>query len=267
LIPSVAIAALALAVPALAEDEAEVSTEEEAEEESPLTAHRQRFEVLADRTIGTASVPVEFNWRRTTAQIGLTGSYLVELNNFNSMRGGAQVRLPSGGVLFEIGASYAGVWDSPSSAQLALTPYRQPGRPDRLELDFAVGLPLAEGVVTTFPRFFPAVQMVFNAWGGVRYLVYPTGFSGMRFGEVTAALFAPALTEVELDNLEDARLDAMQVDPGRYGLLLGVGNDLYFKSGLFVSPRMMISVPVFAPATGSQLWVWCDLSLAVGIAL
>jgi hypothetical protein len=244
-----------------------------AEETAPLEApadvlspYRTQFDVLAERTIGTTSRPVEFNWRRTKVQVAVTGSYLVELNNFNSMRGGALVRLPSGGLVVELGATYAGVWDSPSSRQLALTPYRQAGHPNRLEVDFTVGLPLAEGIVTTFPRFFPAVEMVLNSYGGFRYLLYPTGFGGMKAGQIMGALLAPSLTESELDNLDDARLDAMQVDSGRYGLLVGLGNDLYFKSGFFLSPRLMIAVPLLAPATQTELLVWADLSLAVGLA-
>jgi len=135
-----------------------------------------------------------------------------------------------------------------------------------MELDLTVGLPLAEGVVTTAPRFFPAVELVFNAYAGVRYLIYPTGFAGLRAREVAAAIFSPLLTETELDNLEDQRLAAMQVDSGRYGLMAGVGNDIYSKQGIFVSPRLMMAVPVLAPASGTQLLFWADLSLTVGVA-
>lgn len=235
-------------------------------DEDVLSRYRARFDVLADRTIGTTSRPVEFNWRRTTAHVALTGSYLVELNNFNSMRAGALLRVPTGGALVELGVSYAGVWDSPSSRLLALTPYRQPGHPQRLEIDAAVGFPLAEGVVTTFPRFFPAVQMVFSAYGGLRYVLYPPGFARMKPGEVLGAIVAPRLSEAEIDNLEHARLDAMEVDSGRYGFLVGFGNDLYFESGFFVSPRLLIAVPLLEPATETELLVWADLSLAVGLA-
>jgi hypothetical protein len=233
----------------------------------PIARYRTGFDVLADRAIGTTSRPVEFNWRTSPAHLAASGSFLFELNNFDSVRGGAMARLPTGGLLLELGLSYVGVWNTPSSRQLSLTPYRQPGRPDRLELDVTVGLPLAEGVVTTAPRFFPAVQMVFVAYAGVRYLVYPTGFAHMKPGQVGGAIFSPTLTEIELDNLEDRRLAAMQVDLGRYGLMLGLGNDLYFKSGVFLSPRMMLAVPLLAPATQTELRLWADLSLAVGVAL
>ena len=42
------------------------------------------------------------------------------------------------------------------------------------------------------------------------------------------ALAVPSLRDDELENLDDIRLDAMQVDRGRYALLLGFGNDIYF---------------------------------------
>lgn len=236
-------------------------------EEDPLSPYRVRFDVLAGRTIGTTSRPVAFNWRRTHVQLGAIGSYLVELNNFNSMRAGALVRLPSRTTVVEIGLAYAGVWDSPSSEALAYTPYRQPGRPDRLDLDVAVGLPLAEGVVTVAPRFFPAVEMVFVAYGGVRYHLYPTAFGGLRPGQVAGALIGPRLSDAEIENLDGARLDAMQIDRGRYGLLAGFGNDLYFKSGVFLSPRLLIAAPLLAPASETELLLWADLSLAIGVAL
>lgn len=235
--------------------------------EDPLSPYRVRFGALVERSIGTTSVPVEFNWRRTHVQLAATGSFLTELNNFNVLRGGLLVRMPSDSLMIEFGASYSESWESPSSRQLALTPYRQPGHPDHLEIDFAVGVPLAEGAVTTAPRFFPAVQLVLNGYAGIRYLVYPTGFAGLRPGQVARALLSPTLSDAEIDNLDDARLPAMQVDSGRYGVLVGLGDDLYFKSGLFVSPRVMVAVPLLAPASGTELYVWADMSLAVGIAL
>ncbi len=240
--------------------------EEPAEEVDVLSRHRTRFDVLAERAIGTTSRPVEFNWRRTSLQVAATGSFPFELNNFNTLRAGAVLRKPAAGALFELGLTWSEVWDSPSSEMLALTPYRQPGRPDRLDIDLGVGLPVAEGVVTTFPKFFPAVEMVFTLYGGLRYSLYPTGFVGMKAGEIGAAVLAPALTDAEIDNLDDERLDAMQTDPGRYGVMAGIGDDLYFESGIFVSPRFLVAIPLLAPASRTELLVWADVSLAVGLA-
>lgn len=237
-------------------------------EASPLEPHRTAFDVLAERTIGSASKPVEFNWRQSKFMLAGTGSFLFELNNFNSVRGGLMVRGPASGLIIESAVTYVGVWDTPASRQLALTPYRQPGRPNRLELDLTVGLPLAEGVVTTAPRFFPAVQLVFNAYATFRYSVYPTGWGGMRPGQVGAAIFSPILTEIEIANLDDEeRRAAMQTDLGRYGLMVGFGNDVYFKQGFFISPRIMLAVPLLAPATQTDLDFWADFTLAVGVAL
>jgi len=234
--------------------------------EDPLSPYRTRFDVLAERAIGTASKPVAFNWRRTHLHLAPMGSLLFELNNFNSLRGGGMARFPGQRTIVELGFCYTRVWDTPSSRTLALTPYRQPGRPSRLELDVTVALPLAEGVVTTFPRFFPAVQLVFNAYVGFRYILYPAGFPGMQPGQVAGAIFSPTITPIEIDNLDDQRLDAMQVDPGRYGLMLGFGDDIYFEQGIFVSPRIMLAVPILSPATQTELLTWADFSLAIGMA-
>lgn len=264
-----ALMALLLLGPARAADSEEPAPEPapSEEEDDSISRYRAPFGVLVERTIGTTSSSVEFNWRRTKVHLAATGNHLFELNNFNGMRAGGMARFPGGGLIYELGLSYVFVWDSPSSELLALTPYRQPGRPQRMELDFNVGIPLAEGLVTTFPRFFPALEMVFSAYAGFRYLIYPTGFAGMRAGKVAGSLVSPALTQAELDNLEDQRLDAMAVDLGRYGLMAGLGNDLYFRQGIFISPRVMLALPILAPATQTDLLLWADLSLAIGVAL
>ncbi len=264
-----------LAAPATAQDGDADGTSDEAPasegdttepDADPISKYRVRFDELAERTIGTASKPVAFNWRRSSFQVAANGSFLFELNNFNSMRGGAMLRLPSGGAIIEIGASYVRTWDTPSSRQLALTPYRQPGRPHRLEVDFGLAYPLAEGVVTAAPRIFPTTQLVFNAYAHVRYMVYPNGWGGMRPRQVIGAIFSPSMTEQELENLDDFRLDAMEIDSGRYGVMLGLGNDLYFEQGFFVSPRMMLAVPLLAPASGTNLLFWADFTLSVGMS-
>lgn len=234
--------------------------------DDPLAPHRAPFAELAERTIGTASQPVEFNWRRTSVHAAATGAHLYELNNFNSLRVGGLARFPTGGALFEAGVAYVRTWDTPSSELLALTPYRQPGRPDRMDLDLALGVPLAEGVVTVSPRFVPSLQLVLVGYVGLRYHLYPDAFAGMKAGEVAAAVLAPALTQAEIDNLDERRLDAMQVDAGRYGLTIGVGNDLYFEQGIFLSPRVTFPLPVLAPVSGSELYFGGDVSLAIGVA-
>ena len=231
-----------------------------------LSRYRTPFGVLLERTIGTTSRPVEFDWRRTTAHVAAMGNHLFELNNFNSLRAGGLLRAPTGGAIFELGVSYVWVWDTPSSELLAYTPYRQPGRPPRLEVDLTLGYPLAEGVVTVAPRFFPAVEMVFSAYAGLRYLWYPGSMKGKKFRERAAAIFSPAITDSELDVLDERRLDAMQVDTGRYGLMVGVGDDLYFRQGVFIAPRLMMAVPVMAPASGTELLFWADLSVTIGVA-
>jgi hypothetical protein len=239
---------------------------EPAEDAPGIEKYRAPFSVIADRAIGTTSTPVEFDWRRNKVQVGAYGSFLSELNNFNSLRGGALARFPSKGLIWEVGLSYVAVGDTAASRDLALTPYRQAGRPRRGELDVGLGVPLAEGVVTTVPRWFPAVQMVLNGYVDIRYRIYPSGYRGLTFGQVTRSILNPQLSPEERNNLEGARLEAMTIDRERIGLLMGVGNDFYFKPGLFVSPRIMFSVPLFATVSESQLLWWSDAQLAVGAA-
>lgn len=249
------------------EKEEETAPDEEAPvPDDALSRYRTPFPVLAEQTIGTASKAVEFNWRRTTVHVASTGSHFFELNNFDSLRAGGMVRAPVERFIVEVGASYVWVWDTPSSELLALTPYRQPGRPSRVELEATVGFPVAEGVVTTFPRLFPAAELIFSAYAGLRYALYPMSFDDMKIREIAAAVVSPVMTTDELDNLEDRRLDAMSIDPGRYGVMIGFGNEIYFRQGLFLMPRAMFAVPIFAPVSESELLFWADLSLSVGVA-
>ena len=231
-----------------------------------LAPYRTPFPVLVERTLGSTSRPVAYEWRRSKVQVAVTGAQPVELNTFQSLRAGAAVRLPRNGLLWDLGLSGAWTWDTDASQALALTPYRQSGKPDRLELDAHLGVPLAEGLVTARPRWFPSVQMVFVGWVGLRYAIYPGSLEGLRVREGLAALFRPTLGEAERANLEDARLDAMVVDPTRYTPLLGLGNDLYIRQGVFFSPRVSVALPLTRLAEPSALGWWGEASLAAGVA-
>ena len=232
-----------------------------------IERYRTPFEALAERTIGSTSKPLRFDWRRTDIQVAASISHLAELNNFNSVRAGTLVRFPTNGLLLEFGLSHTWVWASKSTELLAMTPYRQPARPQRFEIDLSVGFPLAEGVITAWPGFFPALEMVFNAYGNFRYLVYPSGFSGLSFVDGAAAVFSPTLSQAEKDNLETKRLGGMQIDSARFNLLGGFGTDFYFQSGLFVSARVLLALPLISTVTNTDLFFWYDFSFSIGFAL
>ncbi|HYO71322.1 MAG TPA: hypothetical protein VEU33_35115 [Archangium sp.] len=253
-----------------------LAAEEQAPEPSPagsetaddsLEGFRTPLDVLTERMIGTASKSVRFDWRKSTLGFGLIGSELLERNNFGSTRFGLMARKPFGKLMGEVAMTRAFTWGTDSTEKLALTPYRQHGRPSRFELDINVGYPLAEGVVTALPGFFPATELVFSANAGLRYLVYPGSMGGMNFQQVATSLLAPRLSAHELGQLESSRPGGMQIDPARYGLLAGLSVDVYFGSGGFLSPRAMMAVPLLGGITGTGLGVWWELSLALGWAL
>lgn len=229
-----------------------------------LEGFRTPLDALTERMIGTASKSVRFDWRKSTLGIGLIGSDLLERNNFGSTRLGLLARRPFGKFMGELAISRAFTWGTDSTEKLALTPYRQYGRPSRIELDVNVGYPLAEGVVTALPDFFPATELVFSANAGLRYLFYPGAMSGMKFQDVATSLLAPRISDHELGQLESSRPGGMQIDPARYGLLAGISLDVYFGSGGFLSPRAMMSVPLVGVVTGTGLGFWWELSLAAG---
>jgi len=244
----------------------EISADSAKENIPSIKAFRIPFRELMERSIGSTAKPVRFDWRNTQLHVMATGSRPAELNNFETLRTLIGVRFPIDNLILEIGAGRAFVWGTPSTSRLARTPFRQPGRPARFELNFAAGYPLAEGVVTARPGFFPAVQVVLNAYAEFRYLLYPQAFRRQTLSGVGGVLFSPRLSDKEKENLEGARLPAMEIDSGRWDLLAGLGLDVYFANGFFVSPRILLAVPLLAPATRSKLLLWTDFSLNFGWA-
>ena len=256
----------ALLVALLSAGPAHAQAAEPPVDEAALAAEREPFDALHERMLGSASRAVRFDWRRSPVALGVIGSDLLERNNFGSSRLGLIARRPFGRFMGEVGLARVFTRGSDSSRKLALTPYRQYGRPDRYELDVNAGFPLAEGVVTAWPGFFPAVEMVFSANAGFRYLLYPGSQQGATFLEVARSVLAPRFSDAELDRLEGRRLPGMQVDSARYGLLGGLSLDLYFKNGAFASPRALVALPLLSPLTGTRLGLWWELSLGLGWA-
>ncbi len=234
--------------------------------DTSLEAFRTPFDALTERAIGMASRAVRFDWRKTRVGFGVVGSQILELNNYSSARVGGFARTTAGSFMLELAVTRVITWASASAEQLALTPYRQFGRASRVELDFNVGYPLAEGVATLRPGVLPAAEFVFSANAGLRYLYYPGSLNNMTPGAVMGALFAPRLGETELENMKAELPPAMQLDPSRYQLLVGFSLDVYFQPGLFVTPRAMMGVPVLS-AAGGGIGFWWELSLAAGWAL
>lgn len=243
-----------------AQPEKEESGPVEAQEDPAIERYRTPFEVLSERMIGTASRAVRFDWRKKSLGVGLMGSQLLELNNFNSARFGGLVRKPLGAVMGELAITRVWTRGSASTRKLALTPYRQSGRPSRFELDINASYPLAEGVATARPGFFPATELVFSANAGLRYVYYPGALSGAGLGESARTLLAPGLSAREQENLESKLPPGMQLDEVRYNLLTGLGLDVYFQTGGFLSPRAMVALPI----TGSDLGLWWELTFSAG---
>lgn len=234
------------------------------EEDTSIERYRTPFEALAESTIGVASRAVLFDWRKSTAGVGLVASGLLELNNFYSTRVGGFVRIPSGNLTAELAVTRVFTWGSDSSEKLSLTPYRQSGRPSRIEFDINLAYALLEGVGTPRLALIPPAEMVFSFDLGFRYLFYPGALGKANAGQVIEAIFAPKLQEREVLYLERERLPGMQIDPARYGLMAGFSLDLYFRTGIFLEPKVMLGLPLLSGITGSSLGWWWELSMSLG---
>ena len=233
-------------------------------DESTLQSHRTFFEALSERLVGVASRAVRYDWRKATVEVAVTGSQLLELNNFNSTRAGLALRAPLSGLMIEFAFTYVYTWGSVASEQLSRTPYRQPGRPSRFEADLILGYPLAEGVTTPRFGFVPPTQLVFLVNAGLRYRYYPHELDNMPANEAIGQFFAPKLSDKEVANLEYLRLPGMQIDRSRYDVLAGFSLAVYFQNGAFIAPRLMFAPPVLSGLSGSSMTFWWDLTLSLG---
>ncbi len=237
------------------------------QEDTSIERYRTPFQVLSESTIGLASRAVLFDWRKSTVAAGLTTGALLELNNFYSTRLGGFVRMPVGNLTAELAVTRVFTWGSDSSEKLSLTPYRQSGRPSRIELEVNLAYALLEGVGTPRLGLLPSAELVFSIDVGFRYLYYPGALGKANAGQVVEAIFAAKISERELDYLERERLPGMQIDAGRYGLLAGFALDLYFRTGIFLEPKVMLAIPVLSGLSGSRLGWWWELSMALGVSL
>lgn len=232
---------------------------------SPIERYASPIDRLSEATIGHASRAVRYDWRRMKVGLSYQITQILELNDFYSLGNGLAVRRPFGEFMLEFGFLSVETSGSESTSKLALTPYRQGARPSRFELSLTGGFPVAEGVLTPRFSFLPATQWVFNVVGGARYVYYPGQSANMSFLEAVGTMFLPALNEKELGNLDARRPPGMQIIDSRYFFLFGVSSDLYFHSGLYLTPRAMLGLPGASANTSSLGW-WWELSLNLGWA-
>lgn len=267
----------ACAVPAFAQDVASPSpstapgtTSPHAEQADTTTLEAQRLPMrgLPEHFLGSTARAVRFDWRRANAIPLLQVADLVERNNFQQVQANIGVRKAFGDILVEGAVGFFWSNDTTSSLLLAQTPFRQAGRPSHFALDVNVGYPIAEGVVTPVVSWAPPAELVLVAWAGVRYSAFAETFTGGRpLQDIGLDLVAPRLSAIELDRLDSASPDAMQIDTARLQTPVGLSLDVYLQPGVLISPRAMLSIPVLAPVTGTQLGFFWELGLSVGYAL
>jgi hypothetical protein len=223
-------------------------------------------QALTEHFVGSTARAVRFDWRRSPVMVGVSVGEVVEKNNFSAQRYGLLGRKAFSDLILEVGVQLYVSDDTASSAQLALTPFRQAGRPGHLEIDLNVGYAVAEGVVTPLAAFMPPAEVALVALGGVRYLGYWQTFPDRPIQDIGLSLASPQLSTIELERLDRDAPEAMAIDPARLHALVGLAVDTYLQPGLLVSPRAMLAAPVLVPVTNTSLGFFWELSLVVGWA-
>jgi hypothetical protein len=227
---------------------------------------RTPVQALTEHFVGSTARAVRFDWRRSPVMVGVSVGEVVEKNNFSAQRYGLLGRKAFSDLILEVGVQLYVSDDTASSAQLALTPFRQAGRPGHLEIDLNVGYAVAEGVVTPLAAFMPPAEVALVALGGVRYLGYWQTFPDRPIQDIGLSLASPQLSTIELERLDRDAPEAMAIDPARLHTLVGLAVDTYLQPGLLVSPRAMLAAPVLVPVTNTSLGFFWELSLVVGWA-
>ena len=237
-------------------------------DETTLEDHRTALQALNEHFLGTASRPVRFDWRKSPVMFVGRVTEVVERNTFGQWQLGLMARKAFGDILVDGGVNAYFAFATDSSQQLALTPFRQAGRPNHFQLEANVGYAVAEGVVTPVLGFLPPAELALVAWGGARYLIYPATFTGGGSAtDVAASLVSPQLTEGEIIRLENSGPAGMQIDRARLHALVGASLDVYLQPGVIVAPRAMVALPLLAPVTGTELGFFWELGISVGYAL
>ncbi|MBM4280244.1 MAG: hypothetical protein FJ137_05635 [Deltaproteobacteria bacterium] len=236
-----------------------------------LPSTRTPLPLLQERFVGVASRAVRFDWRSRSGMVALVGSELIERNNFASVRLGVMGRKAVGDLVVEGAVLWADSFSTSGSELIALTPYRQAGRPLRVELEANVAYPLAEASTTASLWFLPPAEIVISAVAGGRYLLYPQLFfaerppSDLPFGVDTAiSVVSPVLSDSDVVVLERDAVAGMAIDRARVQTLVGLGTDVYFPPGLFVSPRALLALPLLAPVSSTSIGWWWELGAVVG---
>jgi hypothetical protein len=235
------------------------------EKDETIERYRTPLDVLSDKMIGAASRAVRYDWRNQTISFGATGGELLELNNFQSERVGGFVRTSvAQALMLELMVTGVLTQGTDSTYALSLTPYRQYARPEHVEVDINLGLPLLEAVTTPRWGWLPTMELVVFLEVDLRYRIFPGGYGGMNAGDTLLALFAPKMSQREIDNLEPRRLPGMAVDTGVYDVLAGLVFEAQLQSGFIIAPRVMLCPPLMNGFTGSHISWWWDISLALG---
>jgi hypothetical protein len=237
----------------------------------PLPAERTPLPLLQERFVGVASRAIRFDWRSRTAMVGVVANELIERNNFASVRAGVLGRKAFGDLILEGAVVWADSFATSGSEIIALTPYRQAGRPARAELEVNVAYALAEGVTTAMPWFLPPAELVLHAVAGARYLLYPQLFVGRPADlpadlTTAASIVSPVLSDDDVRVLERSAAPGMAIDRSRLQVLVGLATDVYFAPGIFVSPRALIAPPLVGAFTQTSLGWWWELGLVGGVA-
>ena len=219
------------------------------------------FNSFVDRVVGQAFRPTVFNWRKSSDMWLFEMGMPTELNNFESKRFSVLYRIPQDDYSWDLGIAWVNTKETLSSQKIGLTPYRQYGRPSRLELDGGLSVVLSEGISTFFPNFIGSNQIVLSAQVRFRYLSYLTQYKGLKAKDFFNAFFTLEMQDKELENIKSKRLPGMEQDPAHYNFLWGERIDLYAKNGMSFSQGVLVGLTL-----STRLGLWWEYSIGIGYA-
>ena len=216
--------------------------------------------------IGFAERPALHAWRKSSLTIRPIMGQISEQNNFDSYHFGLVVDVPSDSFSFQIGLRKVEVSDTPSSRQLALTPFKQAGHANRYDIISGVKLPLVEGVGSQLYDWIPQSQFVFQGIARVNWHLHPNEWKGESFQNVLQGLFQTKVGSREYQKMQESNPAALLPSRSRHSLGAGFVVEQYFpESGgtaFHCSFEVLTLIDLYSDETTPSRWM--EYNLGVG---
>ena len=230
---------------------------------SPIERFSKTVTELQKVAVGMSERGSVYPWHTKT--MGAVAGYgsSVEFNNYDSQQSSLQLIFPlATGSMYHLGFERVFVTSTAASDQLAHTPYRQSGRPDRWVLSHKYSMALFEGIGGHLIDYLDTMQFVLFASARWRLNWYQQMFGS---SQLIRSMLAPRLEGDELVRVQEDAPAGMLVDERKWDLLASLDLVVFTHRGLMAIGSFAWGQPLGKMENGiSDFW---EAQLGVGFLL